>query len=135
MAASKRPKQLSDLQLAILRVLWQREEATVAEVQEALRGDRDLALTTVATVLTRLHRRGVVGRRTEGRQFVYRAEVGEADVRRSMVSALTERLFEGDPAALVNHLIQEGEIDARQLARLKRLLSRQDERRGGRRDA
>lgn len=136
MADAGRPKQLSDLQLAILQVLWDHEEATVAEVRDALEAERDLALTTVATVLTRLHGRGVVARRTEGRQFVYRAALGETDVRRSMVSALTERLFEGDPAALVNHLIQEGDIDARQLARLKRLLAaaKKPRRRGGRRD-
>lgn len=118
-----KPKQLSDLQLAILRVLWSRDEATVAAVRDALRGDRDLALTTVATMLSRLAGRGVVSRRTEGRQFVYRAAVEEKDVRRSMVSALMERLFEGDPAALVNHLIDEGDLDKRQLDELKRMLA------------
>ncbi len=119
-----KPKQLSDLQLAILRVLWAREEATVAEVQEALRADRDLALTTVATMLSRLAGRGIVERRTEGRQFVYRAAVKEQEVRRSMVSALMDRLFEGDPAALVNHLLDEGAMDRKQLDRLKRMLAR-----------
>ncbi len=126
-------KQLSDLQLAILRVLWARDEATVAEVTDALRAERDLALTTVATMLSRLEKRGVVERRTEGRQFVYRAAVEETDVRRSMVSALMDRLFEGDPAALVNHLIDEGEMDKRQLDKLKRMLAAAPKKKGGRR--
>ncbi len=120
-----RPQQLSDLQIAILRVLWEREEATVAQVQDDLQAERGLAHTTVATLLSRLVKRGVVSRRTEGRQHVYRAEVEERDVRRSMVSALTERLFAGDPSALVHHLIDEGAIDADELARLRALLAEQ----------
>ena len=128
-----KPQQLSDLQLAILRVLWSREEASVAEVQEALKPERDLAPTTVATMLSRLAKRRVVTRRTEGRQFIYRAAVAEQDVRRSMVGALIERLFEGDPAALVSHLIDERELGAQDVNRLKRLVAARSKRKGGRR--
>lgn len=117
-----RPQQLSDLQLDVLRALWRADEATIAEVQEALRAERALALTTVATILSRLQARGIVTRRTEGRQFIYRAAVEEQEVRRSMVSALMDRLFAGDPKALVHHLIDEGRIDAGELARLEQLL-------------
>ena len=117
-----RARPLSDLQLAILGVLWAESEATVARVQEALAPERELALTTVATLLSRLEGRGVVTRRTEGRQFVYRAAVQERDVRRSMVAALTDRLFAGDPTALVHHLIDEGRIGADALARIERML-------------
>lgn len=130
----RRNRPLSDLQVALLRILWLEREATVARVQEALQPERNLALTTVATLLARLESRGVVSRRMDGRQFVYRADVGEAEVRRSMVSALTERLFGGDPAALVHHLIDEGAIDAQELARLRALLEEREpppeERRG-----
>ena len=80
-----RPRQLSDLQLAILRILWAEDEATVARVQAALSEERDLALTTVATLLSRLEGRGVVTRRTEGRQFVYRAAVAEAEGKRQQI--------------------------------------------------
>lgn len=123
---------LSETQLAILRVLWDAEEASVAEVQAALEAERALALTTVATMLSRLHRRGVVARRTEGRQFIYRAAVAEDEVRRTMVSELMQRLFEGDAAALVNHLVSEGEIDAEELAAIRRRLARRRSQAGGR---
>ncbi|MDJ0976317.1 MAG: BlaI/MecI/CopY family transcriptional regulator [Planctomycetota bacterium] len=123
---------LSETQLAILRVLWDAEEASVADVQAALESERALALTTVATMLSRLHRRGVVARRTEGRQFIYRAAVAEDEVRRSMVSDLMQRLFEGDAAALVNHLVSEGEIDADELAAIRRKLARRRGAKGGR---
>lgn len=118
---------LGELQLAIMRVVWQRGEATVAEVQEALRQERGLALTTIATMLKRLEIRGVVDHRLEGRQFVYRARVTEDLVKSSMVGQLTSRLFKGDPLALLSHLITEYEIDPGELPRLAKLITESDE--------
>ncbi len=128
-----KPRQLSALQIAILRVLWQRGEATVAQVQEALLAERGLAHTTVATLLMRLAKRGLVARSPQGRSFVYRALVEESDIRRSMVSALTEGLFGGDPSALVHHLIDEGDLDKEELARLRKLLAARQRTRAKRR--
>lgn len=121
----ERPPELSDLQLAVMRVLWARERATVAEVHDALEAERGLAPTTISTTLARLERRGVVEHETAGRQFVYRARYGESAVKRSMVGALTERLFKGDAAELVNHLLAEREIEPAELERLKRRIEAQ----------
>ena len=114
--------ELTELQLAILRLLWDRREATVAELWEALYDERGLAQTTVATLVTRLQRRGIVTRRTRDRQFVYRATITEADVQHSMVSELTERLFAGDPTALVSHLISASDMSPGDLARVKQMI-------------
>ena len=116
------PLELSELQLAVMRVLWQRKKAAVAEVQEALEPERGLALTTVATVLTRLEKAGLVSHRASGRHYLYRPLVSEEEVRRSMVSVLAERLFEGDVAALVSHLVNAREIEPGDLARVKQLI-------------
>jgi len=126
---------LGDLQLAIMRVLWGAGEATVAQVHQALESDRGLALTTIATMLKKMERKGVVGHRSEGRQFVYRPTVSEAEVHRSMVSELTERLFDGDAAALVSHLLTEQEIDRDELDAIQRLIEGRAaaRRKGGRR--
>jgi len=113
--------ELTELQLAVMRVLWD-HAAPVADVHAALVAERGLALTTVATVLSRLEKAGLVGRRAEGRHFVYRALVSEEDVRRSMVAGLADRLFEGDVTALVSHLLAAGEIDAGDLERVRRLI-------------
>ena len=113
---------LTKLQLAILRLLWQRGEATIAELWEALYEERGLAQTTVATLVARLQRRGIVKRRSRDRQYVYRATITESDVQHSRVSELTERLFEGNTAALVNHLIAASDMSPGDLARMKRLL-------------
>ncbi len=114
---------LGELQHAIMTVLWERGEATTAEVHEALRGERGLAFTTIATMLRKMEDKGVLAHRADGRQFVYRPTVSEDQVRRSMVGQLVERLFGGDPKALVAHLVSEHEIDADELVQLRRRLS------------
>lgn len=115
------------LQLAILRVLWERGEARVDEVVEALRPERDPASSTVATVLSRLEDQGVVAHRKEGRRYVYRPEVDRADAVGSMVDGLLDRAFDGDPLELVSHLVRRDEIDGADLERLRAMI---DEHRG-----
>jgi predicted transcriptional regulator len=103
--------QLSDLQLAVMRALWDRGEATAADVHAVLQAERDLAPTTVATLLSRLEKRGLVTHRTRGRQFVFRSKLTEQEVRRSMLRRLTDFFFAGDRAALVSHLVRNEELD------------------------
>ena len=119
----KRLHRLGDLQLAILRVLWRDGEATVADVHEALAAARGLAPTTIATMLQKLERKGVVEHRTEGRRFVYRPLVSEDQVTRTMVAELTAQLFRGDVTALVSHLLSEHDVDRAELARLRTLIA------------
>lgn len=117
------PTSLTDLQLAIMRILWDRAEATVLDVQNRLRPERDLAQTTIATLLSRLEKRGVVEHRLEGRQFVYRPLITEQDVRGSMVSELTELLFNGSSAALMSHLLRSRDMNPGDLDRVKRMIA------------
>ncbi|MGD9253296.1 MAG: BlaI/MecI/CopY family transcriptional regulator [Holophagae bacterium] len=119
---------LGDLQHAIMKVLWARNEATVAEVHEALLDDRGLAPTTIATMLRKMEDKGVVAHRVEGRQFVYRPVVSEDQVRSSMVGELLDRLFAGDPAALVSHLVADHEIDETEIERLRTMLENAEKR-------
>ncbi|MDY7093553.1 MAG: BlaI/MecI/CopY family transcriptional regulator [Acidobacteriota bacterium] len=120
-----RKHRLGDLQLAIMKVLWRRGEAAVADVHGALEAERGLAPTTIATMLAKMEDKGVVDHRQEGRRYIYRPSVTEAEVRRSMVGDLTQRLFQGDAAALVSHLIAEHEIDAGELDELRQLIAGQ----------
>jgi predicted transcriptional regulator len=122
-----RSKKLSELQMAVMRILWDQGEATVAEVHEALQAERDLAMTTVATILSRLEKQGVLAHRSQGRQFIYRPAVPEHEVRRSMLADLTERLFSGDAAALVSQLLSAREVGPDELARMKALIEEKEQ--------
>jgi predicted transcriptional regulator len=115
---------LSELQIAVMRVLWSRGETSTADVAAELAEERNLKHTTVATLLTRLEKRGIVAQRRDGRHLFYRAIAGEAQVRRSMVADLVGALFDGDARALVAHLVQESEIAPGDLAKVRRRLAR-----------
>ena len=114
----KGPRNLGDLQLAILRTLWERGEAAVADVHDIL-SDRGLALTTIATMLRKMEEKDLVAHRENGRQFLYRATVDPALVQKNLVGDLVTRLFDGDPMALVNHLLRAGEIELSELDDLR----------------
>ncbi|HEY6208664.1 MAG TPA: BlaI/MecI/CopY family transcriptional regulator [Gemmatimonadales bacterium] len=116
--------QLTELQLAILRVIWDRGEATVQDIWEALHAERGLAQTTVATMLSRLERRGVVTRRAQSRPYPYRAAVTEREVQHSMVGELTERLFDGDVTALVQHLLTDKDVSPGDIAKIRDMIER-----------
>ena len=114
---------LGDLQLRIMKVLWDRREATVAGVLSALEGGRELAYTTVATMLRKMEARGLARHRLEGRTFIYEAAVAEDAVSRGMADHLLDRLFEGSLAGMVGHLLSTREISREELSKLEQLIA------------
>ena len=112
---------LTPLQLSVMQVLWAREEASVVDVQKGMAGKR-LALTTVATLLTRLEQRGLLAHRVEGRQYIYRARVTPVDVRQSVTRDLLGSLFHGDVTAFVTQLLDARDLTRDEIADLKRLI-------------
>jgi len=119
--AKPRIDRLGDLQVRVLQVLWGCREASVAEVHESLGGD--LAYTTVATLLRRLERRGLIGHRQDGRTFIYRALVPAEEVNRGATEHILDRLFEGSLSDLVSHLLRRRDVSLRELAELERLIA------------
>ena len=114
---------LGDLQLKIMKLLWERREATVAEVHQALARERVLAYTTVATMLRKMEARNLVAHIEEGRSFVYRAAVPADAVTRGMADHLIERLFEGSLADMVSHLLTTREVSREELSKLEKLIA------------
>ena len=117
------PRRLGDLQLRLLQILWARGEASVAEVHEVLKPDRDLAYTTVATMLRKMDVRGLVTHRVEGRTFIYAAAVAEDQVGRGMAVHVLDRLFEGSLTDMVSHLLTAREVSPEELKRLEKLIA------------
>src|SRR3954462_5536336 len=115
------PPRLTALQLAVMQVLWSRDEASVAEVQRAMTGRR-LALTTVATMLVRREQRGLVSPRAEGRQYIYRSRVSPAQVRETVTRELLRNLFYGDVTAFVTQLLDSRKLTREEVADLQRLV-------------
>ena len=119
---NERAYRLGDLQLRIMKVLWNGGPATVAEVQGRLQGE-PLAYTTVATMLRKMEDRQLVRHRPQQRRFVYEAAVSAEEVTRSMAADLVDRLFAGSLADAVSHLLETREVSRRELAQLEQLIA------------
>ena len=124
----KRKYRLGDLQLEIMKVLWEKGSATVSDVHEALGSGERLAYTTIATMLRKMEARGLVKHRRSGRRFLYRAAILEQAVTRSMADDLLDRVFEGSLAGMVSHLLMTREVSRDELAELERLIARRKRR-------
>jgi len=105
-----------------MKQFWARGENTVATVHEAL-ADRELAYTTVATMLRKMEVRGLVAHRVAGRTFIYRAAVDEHSVSRNMSEHLLDRMFEGSLSDLVCHLLNTREVSRDELTRIEKLIA------------
>jgi predicted transcriptional regulator len=92
------------LELECLKALWDLGEGTVRDVRQVLVGSRNLAYTTVMTVLDRLEKRGGVMRRKEGRSFIYTPKVSREALRRLAVTELVDGFFDGSAEALLAYL-------------------------------
>lgn len=117
---------LTDLQVDILRILWDRGGATVGEVHQGLEDGARLARKTVGTLLFRLERQGVIGHREEGREYVYSARVTREQVERAAVGSVLGRLFRGDVAAMVSHALRTEDVAPGDVDRLREMLERWD---------
>ena len=120
---------LGDLQLKIMKILWERGEATVGQVFELVGKESDLAYTTISTMLRKMEARGLITHRSEGRTFIYRAKVAAETVSRSMADHLVDRMFEGSLTEAVNHLLTTREVSRDELAKLERLIAETKKRR------
>jgi BlaI family transcriptional regulator, penicillinase repressor len=117
---------LTDLQIDLMRVLWTAGEATAIQVHREISKTHDLAQPTVATLLSRLEKKGAVDHRVEGRQFIYRAVLTESAVRRSTIAQLVDRLMGGNVPELIHQLLSERSVSADDLAQVKALIEQKE---------
>jgi BlaI family transcriptional regulator, penicillinase repressor len=114
---------LTDLQLAVMKAVWQIGEGTVSQVLAVLSAEgRELAPTTVATLLQRLGKQGWVKHRKNGRQLLYRAKVREADAAKSMLNRLLSSFFGGKVSALTAQLLESEQLSSQELRELRELI-------------
>ncbi len=114
---------LTELQLAVMNVLWDLSEGTVADVHEALEEDRrELAKTTVATLLQRLSKQGWVGHRRAGRRFLYSAAVPKEKAAKGALRRLVQGFFRGNVTALTAQLLESEKVTDEELEAMRALL-------------
>ena len=117
---------LTPLELEIMKVLWETGPANVQTVQARL-GPRELAYTTVQTMLNVLHRKGRVKRQLKERAYVYRPVLSRETAAGQAVREMLDRFFGGSADSLVLNLVETRQLTQEKLAEIQKLLDRQGE--------
>jgi len=113
---------LTDAEARVMSVLWRRHTASVADVVVALKKTHAVSYSTVQTLLRILEDKGYVSHEKVARAFIYQPRVDERQARRRALRHLVTRLFEGSPSLLVLNVLEDEQIDASELNRLKKLI-------------
>jgi len=121
----RKSEQMTPLELEIMQVLWETGPANVQTVQRALK--RELAYTTVQTMLTVLHRKGRVKRTLKDKAYIYRPAVTCKKFTAHAVRDLIDRLFGGSAEGLVMNLLEEKQLTPAKLARLQKLIDKDED--------
>ena len=118
--ARRKTERLTPLELEIMHVLWDMGPANVQTVQQHLK--RELAYTTVQTMLNILHRKGKVRRTLKDRAYFYKPAVSRSHVTGQHISDIVDRLFGGSAESLVMSLVETKHLTKQKLAHLQKLL-------------
>lgn len=115
--------QLTESELRLMNVLWEKGSATVGEVAETLKTDPPLAYSTVLTTLRILENKGYLRHRKEGRAFIYEPTLDRQQVSRGAIHYLLSRFFNNSPELLVANLLRDEKISRKEINRLKKLIA------------
>lgn len=115
---------LSDFELQVMQVFWQRGELTAPEVHQIITEEHQVAYTTVKTIIDRLEKKTALERaRTYGRTIVYKAIVAKDQLSRPMVKDFIQKLFSGNVRPMFNHLIKEESLSIDDVDYLQKVLA------------
>ena len=118
--SSKHP---TELELEILKILWRCGSLSVARVREELAGFRQLAVTSVTTVMNIMVAKGYLRKVKARGSYVYSPRISQARTSASMLRDVVERVFDGSAAALMAGLLETSDLDAEELCKIRDLLS------------
>lgn len=123
--------QFSEAEWKVMNAVWSQAPASAREVLAALPEDTAWAYTTVKTMLSRLVEKGAIEAEMQGNTSIYRPLISCRDARRSAVKGLLQRAFDGAFGPLMQFLIEEEKLSAKDRKRLEELLAERRSRRDG----
>ncbi len=124
--ARKVSKTLTDGELRIMEVVWELGSASVKEVTAVLQSKENLAYNTVQTMLRILEDKGYVDHTVSGRTFIYSPLVARKKARNAALKHLISSFFDDSPESLVVNLLEDEELDAAEIEKLRELIAKSD---------
>jgi BlaI family transcriptional regulator, penicillinase repressor len=119
---------LGRVQLRIMQVLWDKQQATAREITDAINSSEPIAHSTVQTMLRVLEDKKAVAHKPDGRTFVFYPLVPEAEFKQSATQNLVERVFGGSVSNLLAHLIDCDSVSKKEIDEIRKLINRQNKR-------
>ena len=120
------PTQLGRVQLLIMQVLWDKQRATAREITDTINESEPIAHSTVQTLLRGLQEKGSVSHEAEGRTFIFFPLVEEENFKQNATSVLIERVFGGNAANLVAHLLGDKNVSRKEINEIRKLINQHD---------
>jgi predicted transcriptional regulator len=122
-----RPKTptLTEQELEIMKIVWERERATVRDVYESLLERRKIAYTTVMTMMNILEQKKYLRKSAEDRAYIYRPTKPKKQVIKGMVREFVDRVFNGSAVPLLVHLIEDRKLTNKDLDELARMIGKE----------
>ena len=120
----------TELELEILKVVWRDGPCTVRQVRDALAEFRDLAYTSVMTVMNIMTRKKYLTRHKDGRSYMYSPRVAEAETKQGLLGDVVERAFDGSARAVMLSLLELGDIGEAELGELRAIIEQSIEQKG-----
>jgi predicted transcriptional regulator len=117
----RKSETLTDAELRVMNVLWQKGPCSVQQVLDTLSAGLDLAYNSVLTTIRILEKKGYVEHEKDGRAHIYRPLIAREEASRSEVRHLVSRFF-GSPQELLLNLLEEQNLDATEIRRLREML-------------
>ena len=122
--ARKKSETLTDAELRLMEILWEKGSATVSDVLDALPEDNKSAYSTVLTFMRILERKGYVTHEKRSRAFVYSPVIGRSEARQNVIGYVLNRFFNNSPEQLVLNMLENGKLNPKELEKLKKLLAK-----------
>jgi predicted transcriptional regulator len=117
--ARKQSSHLTDGEQNIMEILWDKQEASVREIADALSQKKPTAYTTVQTLCKILAEKDYAEFRKEGKAFIYSPKITQKEARQGALTSILNKFFGGSPKVLAQHLMQETDIDLDDLEALQ----------------
>jgi predicted transcriptional regulator len=118
-------KPLTSVELEMMNVIWRIGPCPVAQVREQLLPERDLAYTSVSTIIRILEQKGYVKSTKVGKAHLYEARVSKESYQATILALLVEKVFDGAPSLLVRHLLHSDALSPTDIAEIEALLQKE----------
>jgi predicted transcriptional regulator len=121
-ASAKLEKQLTEVELQLMTAVWSLGQCTVKEVQTEILKTRELAYTTIATVMKILEQKGILHSTKGDKAHVYTSLVSKTEYESSSLKHLAQTVFEGDPTSMVMRLLSDTKLSKNDLAAIQKMI-------------